>query len=60
VTVVAIAVAVVYRDDRVIVAVVEVLGCWRLIVVAVAVSDADKTAGFCDIASPAVRSQVYL
>lgn len=40
-------IAIINRDHRVIVAVVEVFGCRRLIVVAVAVSSTHKTARFC-------------
>ena len=45
VSIIVIAVAVVYRDDRVIVAIVQVLRGWRLVVVMVLVGDAFEAAG---------------
>src|SRR5215472_421351 len=50
-------IAVVDRDDRVIIPVIEVFWGWRLVVVAVKISDTRETAGFCRIAYPAVPRQ---
>jgi hypothetical protein len=50
-------VAVVNRDNGVIIAVVEVFRGRRLVVVAVAVIDAHEATGFCRIAGPAVPRQ---
>jgi hypothetical protein len=47
-------IAVVDRDDRVILAIIEVLRGRRLVIVAVDVSDTCETTGFCRIARPAV------
>src|SRR6516162_4836440 len=51
------AVAALDRDNRVIVAVVEVFGGRRLVVVPVVISDAYETAGFCRVADAAVARQ---
>ena len=40
------------RDDRIIIAIVEVLGCRRLVVVGIVVSDASETAGFVGSPTP--------
>src|SRR6516164_5725882 len=47
-------IAIVNRDDRVIIAVIEVLRCRWLVVVAVTVSNTRETIGFCRIARSAV------
>ena len=48
---------VVNRDDRVIIAIIEVLRGRRLVVVAIKVSDTRETASHCRIARPAVPRQ---
>ena len=58
--VVRVPVAVVDRDDRVIVTVVEVFRGRRLVVVAVAISDAHETTGVCRIANPAVARKLRI
>ena len=58
--VVRVPVAVVDRDDRVIVTVVEVFRGRRLVIVAVAVNGAHETAGLCRIADPAVARQLRI